>query len=667
LSSLNPQQQAAVQHVASPLLVLAGAGSGKTSVITRKIAWLIAERGLDPARITAVTFTNKAAREMGARVGKLLNATAAREVAISTFHTLGLNILRAHLTAAGHRPGFSIYDAEDSSALLGKLARASNLDRHAADKLRWQISRWKNDLVTPDQALMSSAKGPELTAARLYAEYERHLQACNAFDFDDLILKPVFLLKSNSGILAEWRQRIRYLLVDEYQDTNLCQYELVKLISGESGALTVVGDDDQSIYGWRGAHPENLSLLARDYPSLHVIKLEQNYRSTNRILKAANTLIANNPHLHEKRLWAKSGYGDPLHVLRSRDEVHEAERVVSGILHHKFKNRTEFRDYAILFRENTQARVLERVLREQRIPYFLSGASSFFDRTEVRDVLAYLKLLANPHDDTAFLRIVNTPRREIGPATLEALALHAGKLGTSLVDAARDPALGEQLGGRQSASLRAFVVWLDDLGERAATQDPKRVALDLLQELHYADWLRETCRDDKVAQIKMENVMELVDWLRRAAGTGDEVRTLAEAVARLTLLGMLDKQDDNQGDNVALMTLHAAKGLEFPHVTIVGMEEGLLPHHASLDEERLTEERRLAYVGITRARQCLTFSFTENRRRGGDDIAVVPSRFLQELPADDLEWDTGVSAVTRAASERGDTALQNLRSLLGGK
>jgi ATP-dependent DNA helicase Rep len=717
LSNLNPQQQAAVEHVGSPLLVLAGAGSGKTSVITRKIAWLIREHGLDPAQIAAVTFTNKAAREMGARVGKLLDARTAREIAISTFHTLGLNILRAHLkeTAnapdlkkgrtseasrafisargprldsgkesratvqgctgcgfgplgeAGRRPGFSIYDAEDSAALLAKLARASNLDRHAAEKLRWQISRWKNDLVVPEQALASAAKGPELAAARLYAEYERHLLAYNAFDFDDLILKPAQLLRAQPEILSTWRRRVRYLLVDEYQDTNLCQYELVKLISGESGALTVVGDDDQSIYGWRGANPENLLLLARDYPRLRVIKLEQNYRSTNRILKAANTLIANNPHLHEKRLWAQSGYGDPLRVLRSRDEVHEAERVVSAILHHKFRHRAEFRDYAILFRENTQARALERVLREQRIPYFLSGASSFFDRTEVRDVLAYLKLLANPDDDTAFLRIVNTPRREIGPATLETLALHAGKLGASLVEAARDPALGESLSSRQAASLRAFVVWLDDMIERAATQDPKRVAHDLLHELHYAEWLRETCRDDKLAEIRMENVMELVDWLRRAAGTGDEARTLAEAVARLTLLGMLDKQDDNTGDNLVLMTLHAAKGLEFPHVTIVGMEEGLLPHHASLDEHGLLEERRLAYVGITRARQSLTFSFAGSRRRGGQDVGVEPSRFLQELPADDLEWDEGGTAGTRAASERGDQALQNLRSLLGGK
>jgi ATP-dependent DNA helicase Rep len=689
LSSLNPQQQAAAQHVGSPLLVLAGAGSGKTSVITRKIAWLIREHGLAPGQIAAVTFTNKAAREMGARVGKLLDAKAAREIAISTFHTLGLNILRAHLGEAGHRSGFSIYDAEDSAALLSKLARASNLDKNAAEKLRWQISRWKNDLVSPEQALAAAAKGPELSAARLYAEYERHLQAYNAFDFDDLILKPTQLLRAHPAILSAWRQRIRYLLVDEYQDTNLCQYELVKLISGDSGALTVVGDDDQSIYGWRGAQPENLSLLARDYPSLRVIKLEQNYRSTNRILKAANSLIAHNTHLYEKRLWAQSGYGDPLRVLRARDEVHEAERVVSAILHHKFQKHTEFRDYAILFRENTQARALERVLREQRIPYFLSGASSFFDRTEVRDVLAYLKLVANPNDDTAFLRIVNTPRREIGPATLETLALHAGKLGTSLIEAARDPALGESLSGRQLASLRAFIVWLDDMIDRAATQDPKRVAHDLLGDLHYAEWLRETCRDDKLADIKMENVMELVEWLRRAAGTGDEARTLAEAVARLTLLGMLDKQDDNQGDEVALMTLHAAKGLEFPHVFIVGMEERLLPHHASLDErgpgdaqdarmprrpgmaesglDPLAEERRLAYVGITRARQSLTFSFAESRRRGGEVMSVEPSRFLQELPADDLVWDEGGAPKARAASERGDTALQNLRSLLGGK
>jgi ATP-dependent DNA helicase Rep len=666
VSSLNPQQQAAVEHIATPLLVLAGAGSGKTSVITRKIAWLIERGGIDAAHIAAVTFTNKAAREMSTRVSKLLGSAQAKSLSISTFHTLGLNILRAHLAEAGHRPGFSIHDAEDSLSLIVKLARAENIDRNSAEKLRWRISHWKNDFVSPDEALARATDGLEATAARLYREYERHLLACNAFDFDDLILKPARLLREQPAILAAWRDRVRYLLVDEYQDTNLCQYELVKLLAGASGALTVVGDDDQSIYGWRGAHPENLSLLSRDFPGVRVIKLEQNYRSTNRILKAANTLIANNPHVHEKRLWAQSGYGDPLRVLRARDEEHEAERVVSTLLHHKFQHHSDFRDYAILFRENHQARPLERVLREQRIPYFLSGASSFFDRGEVRDVLAYLKLLANPGDDTSFLRIVNTPRREIGPATLEALALHAGRTGTSLVEAARDPALGEHLTSRALASLRAFVVWLDDFCERAAEQEPKRVALDLLNELHYAEWLRETARDDKTAELKMENVMELVEWLRRAAGSGEEARTLTEAVARLTLLGMLDKQDDNTGDNVALMTLHAAKGLEFPHVFIVGMEERLLPHHASLDEDRLAEERRLAYVGITRARRTLTFAFTESRRRGGEVLTVEPSRFLQELPADDLQWDEAAPKI-RAASERGDNALQNLRALLAGK
>ncbi len=669
MPELNPQQKAAVQYINSPLLVLAGAGSGKTSVITRKIVWLIRDYGIAPRNIVAVTFTNKAAREMKSRVADLLDGEHGKELLISTFHTLGLRILREHLQTIGYRPGFSLYDSEDSQSLLSKLLRGQYGGKNnPADAVRHQISLWKNNLVSPAEApLAAGGESIQDVAARVYGEYERHLQAYNAMDLDDLILKPVRLFQNHPEVLEEWRRRVRYLLVDEYQDTNLCQYELVKLLAGSRGALTVVGDDDQSIYAWRGAHPENLKLLQQDYPSLKVIKLEQNYRSSGRILKAANALIANNPHIFEKALWCERDFGEPLRVLKSRGEEHEAERVVSELLYHKFKHNTDFRDYAILFRENHQSRVLERVLRERRIPYFLSGGSSFFDKTEIKDVMAYLRLLCNPGDDNAFLRVINTPRREIGAATLEQLSAHAGELGTSLLQASLDAGIERRLSARQVAMLRVFTHWLTEMIGRAAEEDPAKLVCDILADLHYEEWLKDTCNDQKIAQRRMENVLELVGWIQRLVRQDDEDKSLSGLVARLTLAGILDRgNEENPGDLVALMTLHAVKGLEFPHVFIVGMEEGLLPHHQSQSDTGVEEERRLAYVGITRARQTLTFSFVERRKRGGEVIACEPSRFLQELPPDDLRWEEpDREPDPQAMLGRAEVYLSNLRNMLG--
>jgi ATP-dependent DNA helicase Rep len=688
LSALNPQQQAAVRHTDGPLLVLAGAGSGKTSVITHKIAWLIRACGIAPQTIAAVTFTNKAAREMRTRVGDLMSGEVAKALTISTFHSLGLTILRAHLKEIGRRPGFSIYDAEDSENLLGKLLRAGSSKRvDTAAAARWQISLWKNALVAPESLAahaaqtISGSKDVRSTgqvrelAARVYAEYEQHLAAYNALDFDDLIAKPVQLLRAHPAILRSWREHIQYLLVDEYQDTNACQYELVKLLIGERGALTVVGDDDQSIYAWRGAQPGNLRTLAEDFPKLRVVKLEQNYRSTGRILRAANSLIAHNPHAFEKKLWSAHGLGVPIRVLTARNEEHEAERVVAELQFHKFKHDTAFRDYAILYRENHQSRVLERMLREQRIPYFLSGGTSFFERTEIKDLMAYLKLITNPDDDTAFLRVINTPRREIGPATLEALAQHAGQLGTGLYGAARDAGLSARLNARQRAVLGVFVDWLTETMIHAEREEPAAVLRALLAELRYDEWLKDTCNDKKVAERRMENVMELVAWIKRLARSEDG-RTLAEVVAKLSLLGMLEKQsEDNNGDYVSLMTLHAAKGLEFPHVFVVGVEEGILPHRNYLGEHgdasgpdgaAVEEERRLAYVGITRARETLTLSCADTRRRGGEVVTCEPSRFLKELPAEDVFWEgRDMPQDPQTAQERADAHLGQLRALLG--
>ncbi|HKQ31173.1 MAG TPA: UvrD-helicase domain-containing protein [Burkholderiales bacterium] len=661
---LNQHQKAAVHYVNGPLLVLAGAGSGKTSVITQKIAALIKEYGVPASHIVAVTFTNKAAREMKSRVTDLLAGNAIRELAISTFHSFGLRILREQLKLAGYRPGVSIYDTEDSRTLLVKLLRSMDGDpRTVADPVQWQISRWKNDLIGPTDAQPENGNRVQQLAARVYVEYERHMQAYNALDFDDLIVKPVMLLNGNSAVLNEYRGQVRYLMVDEYQDTNRCQYELARLLVGDNTPFTMVGDDDQSIYGWRGARPENLERLKQDFPQCRVIKLEQNYRSCGRILKAANAVIANNPHVFDKALWSKRDYGDPLRVLKGRNEEHEAERVVAELLYHKFKHSTDYRDYAILFRENMQARVFERVLRERRIPYYLSGGNSFFDKTEVKDIMAYLRLLSNPDDDSAFLRVVNTPRREVGAATLETLANHAASIGKGLLASSFDDGLASRLTSRQLTNLRAFTDWASKMVEEAQSAEPAALTSDLVKTLRYDEWLRDTCNDARMAERRMENVKDLTDWIARLARQ-DNSATLSDLVAKLILSGMLDKDSEDNGDQVSLMTLHAAKGLEFPHVFMVGMEEGLLPHHQSVATDNVEEERRLAYVGITRAQRSLAFSYAMSRRRGGEVIDGVPSRFLQEIPTQELEWENATNAGEPAKLQRAETALAELRAML---
>jgi ATP-dependent DNA helicase Rep len=669
VTKLNSRQREAVQAVGGPVLVLAGAGSGKTAVITHKIAWLIRQHKIAPEHIAAVTFTNKAAREMKSRVGAMLDRASAQAVNVSTFHTLGLTIIRHERRRLGIKSNFSIFDNEDSTALIRELMRADlSTDKKLPNRVQWQISSWKNDLVSPEDATRDVAGDTiKLVAARVYPEYDRHLRAYNAMDFDDLIGLPVQLLRSEGEVRATWRERYRYLLVDEYQDTNKAQYELVKLLVGERGAFTVVGDDDQSIYTWRGAHPENLNLLQQDFPELRVVKLEQNYRSTGRILHAANALIANNAHLFEKRLWSELGHGDPLRVIAADNEEHEAEKIVGALQYHRFQQHTSFADYAILFRSNHQARLFEKVMREHRIPYFLSGSRSFFDRSEIKDVLAYLRLITNPDDDNAFLRIVNTPRREIGPATLEKLGHYAGNRGLSLLTASFELGLEQNLNARQTTTLRAFTHWVRDMAQRAEQDDAVALVKHIVADIHYDDWLRETCNDRVIADRRMENVYDLVDWLKRLALRDDENLNLGELVAKICLIGMLEKDgEEDTSDHVALMTLHAAKGLEFPHVFVAGFEEGILPHAASLEEDRLEEERRLAYVGITRARKTLTLTWARRRKRGGEMVDCEPSRFLGELPQDDLVWESkGHEAPVEERQARGRAYLDNLRDMLG--
>jgi len=666
MTGLNPRQREAVRYLDGPSLVLAGAGSGKTRVITAKIAHLLLHKDMSPRNIYAVTFTNKAAREMKARVGRLLADTNTSGLNISTFHTFGLNLLRREYKAAGLRPGFSIFDEQDVEQLLKELAKKNEADRQTLQQARWQISSWKNELVDPDTALSRAEDDFQAFYAVLYRAYLDALRAYNALDFDDLILRPVQLLRDDAGLRERWQNRVRHLLVDEYQDTNGAQYEMVRLLVGVQAGFTVVGDDDQSIYAWRGARPENLARLQDDFPQLKVIKLEQNYRSTGRILGAANDLIANNPHVFDKRLWSELGPGEPIRVIHCRDEESEAERVAAEIVRHRFNHGTRFSDFAVLYRGNHQARAFEKALRTHNVPYFVSGGTAFFSRTEIKDLMAYLRLLNNTDDDAAFLRVINTPRREIGHGTIQKLASWAAQRHGSLFDAIDELGLQEQLGTRPLRNLREFREWIIGLQQLASHESPSKVVEQLLQDVDFHDWLLQTSASDKTGERRWENVQELIEWLQRLQAEEHKGETLSELVAHLSLMDILERQDEDEaGDRVALMTLHAAKGLEFPVVFLVGMEEGLLPHQTSIEEDSLEEERRLAYVGITRAQRELLITTAEKRRRAGELVRCEPSRFLQELPADDLSWEgRGVKLSPEEQQQRGKASIASLRAML---
>lgn len=639
LAKLNPRQKEAVLHIDGPCLVLAGAGSGKTSVITRKIAYLIEQCGMPARHIAAVTFTNKASREMKERVGGLVKGSAARGLTVSTFHNLGLNIIRREHKALGMKSSFSIFDAEDARALLKELMlKDGDLDSDHLDLVANQISNWKNDLVIPAMAASKAESQGEVQIAEIYRRYNQALRAYNAVDFDDLILTPVRLFSEQPDVLEKWRRKIRYLLVDEYQDTNSSQYLLVKLIVGDRGGLTVVGDDDQSIYAWRGARPENLSLLKKDFPTLSLIKLEQNYRSTSRILRVANHLIAHNPHEFDKALWSEMGLGEPIRVIRCANEDAESERVAMEILSQRLKRQAKFSDFAILYRGNHQARLLEIKLQAHQIPYTISGGTSFFARAEIKDVMSYLRLIVNPDDDNAFLRIINTPRRQIGPSTLEAIGHYANDRHISMFNACGEIGLGEHMPEASLERIRRFHHWVLQMGENCRSDDPVGALKQLVEDIDYEGWLHQNASAPKVAERRMENVWYLLDSIKAILQKADdEDITVEDAIAKLMLRDMLERQEEEDlGDQVQLMTLHASKGLEYPHVFMVGMEEDLLPHRTSIEEDNIEEERRLTYVGITRAQKTLTMTWAAKRKQYGEIIETSYSRFLDELPEEDV-------------------------------
>ncbi|MFA7891589.1 DNA helicase Rep [Pseudomonas putida] len=667
MSRLNPRQQEARDYVGGPLLVLAGAGSGKTSVITRKIAHLIQNCGIRAQYIVAMTFTNKAAREMKERVASLLRPGEGRGLTVCTFHNLGLNIIRKEHDRLGYKPGFSIFDESDIKALLSDIMQKEYSGDDGIDEIKNMIGAWKNDLILPPEALEKARNPREQTAAVVYTHYQRTLKAFNAVDFDDLILQPVKLFQEHPEVLERWQNRVRYLLVDEYQDTNASQYLLVKMLIGMRNQFTVVGDDDQSIYAWRGARPENLMLLKEDYPSLKVVMLEQNYRSTSRILRCANVLIANNPHAFEKQLWSEMGVGDEIRVIRCKNEDAEAERVAMEILTLHLRTNRPYSDFAILYRGNYQAKLIELKLQHHQVPYRLSGGNSFFGRQEVKDLMAYLRLLVNPDDDNAYLRVINVPRREIGSTTLEKLGNYATGRGVSMYAASEELGLGEHLDARYTERLQRFKHWLDGVRHKVALDDPIAALHEMIRDIDYENWIRQQTASDKAAEFRISNVWFLVEALKNTLEKDEEGdMTIEDAIGKLVLRDMLERQQEEEenADGVQMMTLHASKGLEFPYVFIMGMEEEILPHRSSIEADTIEEERRLAYVGITRARQTLAFTFAAKRKQYGEIIDCTPSRFLDELPPEDLSWEGLDDAPVEVKAARGNNALADIRAML---
>jgi len=670
-NNLNPSQKESVEYISGPLLVLAGAGSGKTSVITQKIAYLIQECGYRAHNIAAVTFTNKAAREMKARVSKLVKGKQAHGLIVSTFHNLGLNILRKEAEHIGLKTNFTLFDDHDSKALIKDiiLRTAPN----AVDEIDYfnnMISLWKNDLKEPEQLRGKMEDASHTLGVEIYAEYNRMLNAYNAVDFDDLIRLPTLLFLNNEDVLAKWQRRIRYLLVDEYQDTNISQYLLVKMLVGNDPRFTVVGDDDQSIYSWRGARPENLGKLQEDFPHIRLVKLEQNYRSTKLILKAANTVIDNNPHVFKKTLWSDMTYGDPIRVIRNASDEAESERVANEILHQHLVRKCDYKDFAILYRGNHQARIMEMKLQQNRIPYKINGGTSFFSKAEIKDVMSYLRLIINPDDDAAFLRIINTPRREIGPATLEKLNDYTAIRNISLSAACGELGLRQHLSPKAGERLERFTSWLDRTIKKIHTEEnPVMVLREMITDINYEAWLRQDSQSDRMAEKRLANVHILIDGLQSMLERGNEDDdsdlAIGDAIAKLVLRDLMDRQEEeDEEDAVQMMTLHASKGLEFPYVFVIGLEEELLPHRNSIESGDIEEERRLMYVGITRAKTSLSLTYAAKRKQFGELIDCTPSRFLDELPQEDLTWIGVENDSTPPDKEKNASTISDLRALL---
>ena len=661
-AGLNNAQLEAVNFVSGPCLVLAGAGSGKTRVITHKIGRLI-EAGLEPKRIAAITFTNKAAAEMRERAKQLIGR-AAKDVLICTFHALGVRIMREDGAVLGLKPQFSIMDSDDVTSILKDCGGTT--DAATARQWQWTISLWKNMGLNAAQAAAQAPDDNARVIARIMALYQERLTAYQSVDFDDLIGLPLKLLAEFPEVRERWQAKMGHVLVDEYQDTNATQYEVLKHLVGERARFTAVGDDDQSIYGWRGATLDNLKRLPVDFPKLKVIKLEQNYRSTSAILRAANNVIESNPKLYPKTLFSELGEGEPVRVVNAVNEEHEADRAIARIQsirsgHSLESKHREFKDFAILYRANHMARPFEQALRRANIPYKVSGGQSFFDKAEIKDLCAWFRLWINNDDDPAFLRAITSPKRGIGHQTLGQLGTFATQYKLSLFESLFAGSLPSAVNARAVAGLHEFGRYINDLEHRArltlGKTDALAFLLEWLKEIGYESHLYDGEDNEKVASARWTNVLEFCEWMAGRCGgeiddatgaqTGTEAaetKNLLDVAQTISLISTLSDREKDQ-NVVTLSTLHASKGLEWPHVTLVGVNEGLLPFKLGDDTTegvsqegillRLQEERRLMYVGITRAQRSLAVSWTRRRKKGRETVAALPSRFIAEMRLDE--------------------------------
>lgn len=666
---LNAAQQEAVTYTQGPCLVLAGAGSGKTRVIITKIAYLLRNNLAQPAQILAVTFTNKAAAEMRERIALEVGPEISSQLTICTFHSLGRQILKEQAQLLRLGSHFSIFDETDTLKILKGIIASdySTLkSTQSADYLSTvasHISRWKGELKNPS-SILKDPKSDHITA-ELYQKYSDYLRACNAVDFDDLIYLPTRLLLLNEKVRSYYQQRYRYIMVDEYQDTNHTQYYLLMCLVASNQRFMVVGDDDQSIYSWRGARPENIKQLTVDFPELKVIKLEQNYRSTSRILHCANSIIAHNQHLFSKTLYSGIEGGEPIRVVTCNDNEQSCEYIAAEILGHRFDHRCKWGDYAILYRSNSQSRDMEKALMSAHIPCKITGDTSFFARMEVKDIMAWCRVLTNPKDDAALLRIINVPHRGIGAQTIKIMTELGRKFNRCLYDCAISQEMHSALNKQQVDALCSFLGLLFDLRHKLAQHHDLEVCRTLIDKIGYRGYLRAENASTNAFEWKLKNVQILMGWIEelltgqksnsfgksRAAGSAGtagaasdlnqplEMR-FGEAVERLGLREMMDKKadEDEEQDAVQMMTLHAAKGLEFPVVFLLGMEEGILPHRTSIEEHNIEEERRLAYVGVTRAQKELTLVVARQRKQGNSIVQQEPSRFIGEMPKEELTF-----------------------------
>ncbi|MBF5007555.1 ATP-dependent helicase [Diaphorobacter caeni] len=656
-AGLNLAQLQAVHYTEGPCLVLAGAGSGKTRVITHKIGKLI-ENGLAPKRIAAITFTNKAAAEMRERATGLIGRQA-KDVLVCTFHALGVRMVREDGHALGLKPQFSILDQDDVTGILKDCAGGTT-DVATARQWQWTISGWKNNGWDARKALAMAQDDNDRSIALIMQRYEERLTAYQSVDFDDLIGMPMRLLKHHPEVREKWQRLLGHVLVDEYQDTNATQYELLKMLVGERAHFTAVGDDDQSIYGWRGATLDNLKKLPIDYPNLKLIKLEQNYRSTSAILRAANNVIQPNPKLFPKTLFSELGEGEPVRIVDCDTEEHEAERTVARIqsLRASHNPQPAWKDFAVLYRANHQAKPIEKALRKANIPYKVSGGTSFFDRAEIKDLCAWFRLWINSDDDPAFLRAITTPKRGIGHTTLGKLGEFSAQHKLSMFGSLFNHMLEAMLPRKAHESLLEFGRYVNDLEYRArhtlGTDASRAFMMDWLKEIGYEQHLYDSEDSETVAAARWSNVLEFCDWMVQraggkiedAAGTTmqTETKSLLEVTKNIALLSTISEREQEQ-DMVVLSTLHASKGLEWPHVVLAGVTEGMLPFKLDDDDgkqqkvsdetaQRLQEERRLMYVGITRAQRTLAVSWTKRRKKGRDMVTTQPSRFIAEMGLD---------------------------------